>query len=272
MTMFTLIFALFGLLMWVAAGVVVYFRRRQVRKAGLIRDTETSSAASVGAMAAGTLVEVKGTLRCEEPLTSEMAGRECAYYVSRVIREYRETDRDADGDLETRRRSEVVSESEHFAPFLVEDPSGKVGVRGEGAEVDALEVTNRFEEAADGGGGLKIGGVTLQMGEGQQTLGYRRVEHALPIDAAVYVLGTVRADGRVGAPESGGGEGRFLISHRSEQELGKGYGRDALVLGLLAAGLFVFGAVFIAVGLGAGLMAAGSAPVLAGAAPILAGG
>ena len=261
MTMFTLIFALFGLLMWVAAGVLVYFRRGQVRKTGLMRDTETSSAASVGAMAAGTPVEVKGTLRCEEPLTSEMAGRECAYYVSRVIREYRETDRDADGDLETRRRSQVVSESERLAPFFVEDPSGTVGVRGEGAEFDALEVTNRFEESADEGPGLKIGGVTLQMGEGRQTLGYRRVEHVLPVGAPVYVLGAVLADGRVGASEDG--DGRFLISHRSEEDLSKGYGRDALVLGLVAAGLFVFGAVFLAVGLGAGPLAAGPAPVLA---------
>ena len=268
MTMFTLIFALFGLLMWVAAGVLVYFRHRQVRKTGLMRDTETSSAASVGAMAAGTPVEVKGTLRCEEPLTSEMEGRGCAYYVSRVIREYRETERDADGDLETRRRSAVVSESERFAPFFVEDPSGTVGVRGEGAEVDALEATNRFEEAAEGGGGFKIGGVTLQMGEGQQTLGYRRVEHVLPVDAPVYVLGAVRVDGRVGAPE--GGDGRFLISHRSEEDLSKGYGRDALVLGLVSAGLFLFGAVFLAVGLGAGLLAAGPAPVLAAVGSTLA--
>ena len=68
-------------------------------------------------------------------------------------------------------------------------------VRSEGAEVDALEVTNRFEEAADDGGGLKIGGVTLRMGEGQRTLGYRHVEHVLPVDAPVYVLGVVRAGG-----------------------------------------------------------------------------
>ena len=96
---FTLIFTLFGVLMWVAAGVLLYFRRRQLSKTGLMRDTETSDAASVAVMAAGTPVEVKGTLRCKEPLTSEMAGRKCAYYVSRVIREYRETERDADGDL-----------------------------------------------------------------------------------------------------------------------------------------------------------------------------
>ena len=269
--MFTLIFTLFGVLMWVAAGVLVYFRRRQVRKTGLMQETETSSAAAAAKAPAGTLVEVKGTLRCDEPLTSETAGRECAYYVSRVIREYRETDRDADGDLETRRRTQVMSESERFAPFLVEDPSGVVEVRGEGAELDALEVTNRFEEAADAGPGLKIGGVTLQMGQGEQTLGYRHVEHVLPVDAPVYVLGTVRADGRIGASEGEGGEGRFLISHRSEEDLGKGYRRDALVLGLIAAGLFLFGAVFLAVGLSAGLLSAGPSGVSLAVGSALAG-
>src|SRR3712207_2093919 len=263
MMMFTLIFTLFGVLMWVAAGVLVYFRRRQVRKTGLMQETETSSAAAAAKAPAGTLVEVKGTLRCEEPLTSEMEGRDCAYYVSRVIREYRETDRDADGDLETRRRTQVVSESERFVPFLVEDPSGAVWVRGAGAEVDAVEVTNRFEEAAEAGPGLKIGGVTLQMGQGEQTLGYRHVEQVLPVDAPVYVLGVVRADGRIGAPGDEGGGGRLLISHRSEEDLGKGYGKDALVLALVAAGLFLFGAVFLAGGLGAGLLAAVPAPVLA---------
>lgn len=257
--MFSLIFALFGVLMWVAAGVLLYFRRRQLSKTGLMRDTETSPAARVAALAPGTLAEVKGTLRCEEPLTSEMAGRECAYYVSRVIREYRETDRDADGDLETRRRSEVVAESERFAPFFVEDPSGTVGVDGEGAEVDAMEVTNRFEEDAGGAPGLTIGGVAIQLGQGERTIGYRYVESILPVDAPVYVLGSARADGRIGAAGGEGGEGGFLISHRSEEDLGKGYKKDALVLGLIAAALLVFGAVFLAVGFGSGLFAVDAA-------------
>ena len=269
--MFTLIFTLFGVLMWAAAGVLVYFRRRQVRKTGLMRDTETTPAAGVaslaaGTPAAGTPVEVKGTLRCEEPLTSEMAGRRCAYYVSRVIREYRETERDADGDLETRRRTQVVAESERFAPFSVEDPSGTVGVSGEGAEVDALEVTNRFEEGEGGESGFTIGGVTINMGEGERTIGYRHVESVLPVDVPVYVLGVVREDGRIGSLEERGERGGFLISHRSEEELGKGYKRDALVLGLVAAGLFVFGAVFLAVGFGAGLLAAGAEHVALGVA------
>jgi hypothetical protein len=41
----------------------------------------------------GSLVEVKGMLRCEEPLTSEFAEETCAHYSSKVTREYSERDR-----------------------------------------------------------------------------------------------------------------------------------------------------------------------------------
>ena len=152
MVMFTVIFALFGILMLIAAGVLIYFRRRQLRKVELMRGVETSTAAQVAGVSPGTLVEVKGTLRCESPLTSEMAGQTCAYYHSRVLREYTETERDSDGDLRTVRRSETIASNEQFAPFAVEDEWGAVGVRGEGAEVDAQQVLNRFDEEMGGRG------------------------------------------------------------------------------------------------------------------------
>ena len=47
-----------------------------------------------------------------------------------MIRGYRETDKDADGDLKARRRSEVVASEGRFAPFAVVVGSGAVGVRG----------------------------------------------------------------------------------------------------------------------------------------------
>ena len=149
MVMFTVLFVLFvlfGILMLIAAGVLIYFRRLKLRKVELMRRVETSSAAEVAGVSPGTLVEAKGTLRCESPLTSEMAGQTCAYYHSRVLREYTETERDSDGDLRTVRREETIASNEQFAPFAVEDESGAVGVRGEGAEVDALQTLNRFDE------------------------------------------------------------------------------------------------------------------------------
>jgi len=241
---------LFGVVAWVAVGVLLYFRRRTLGKTEAMRGVETSSATEAAGLAPGTPVEVKGTLRCESPLESEMAGRTCAYYLSQVIREYQETERDADGDLETRRRSEVVASNERFAPFAVEDDSGAVGVRGEGAEVDALEVVNRFERDADGG--ITLGGLTVNIGERERTIGYRHVESVLPVDAPVYVLGAVQQGGGIGA-SPGDGEGRFLISYRSEEQLEKKFKRDALVLTLISLGLFVFGAIFLAVGVAAAL-------------------
>src|SRR3712207_1785691 len=129
----------------VAGGALLYFRNRAKQKAALMGQTETSNASDVSGLAPGTLVEVKGTLRCEEPLTSEMAGERCAYYSSKVVREYRESDYDDDDDVGSDRRSEVVAHNEQFAPFTVADSTGSVAVNAEGAEVDARQVVNRFE-------------------------------------------------------------------------------------------------------------------------------
>jgi hypothetical protein len=233
-----IIFLAFGVLAWVAVGVLFYFRKKALEKTDVMRSTATSDAASAAGAAPGTLVEVKGSLRCEEPLTSEMAEKTCAYFLSQVIREYRETHRDSDGDLKTRRRTEVVASNERFAPFAVEDDSGAVGVRAEEAEVDAMEVVNRFEkDDGSGSGSVTLGGFTVNLGGGERTIGYRHVERILPVDAPVYVLGPVGTDGEISAS----GEERFIVSYRSEEQLEKKYKKDARVLALVAAGLAVFG-------------------------------
>ncbi len=247
-----IIFLAFGILAWVAVGVLFYFRKKALGKTDVMRSTETSQAADAASAAPGTLVEVKGALRCESPLTSEMSEETCAYYLSQVIREYRETDRDSDGRTTTRQRSEVVASSERFAPFAVEDDSGAIGVRGEDAEVDAMEVVNRFEKDTGGSGTVTLGGLTVNLGGGERTIGYRHVEKVLPVDAPVYVLGPVRQDGEIAAHD-GEGDSRFIISYRSEEQLEKKYKKDALVLALVALGVFVFGLIFVGVGVAAAL-------------------
>jgi hypothetical protein len=253
-TWMAVIFSVVSIGMWVAAGVLLYFRRKTLGKVELMHSVETSAASDVSGMSPGTLVEVKGTLRCESPLKSEMAEQTCAYYRSQVIREYEETDRDADGELRTRRRSEVVASNERFAPFAVEDGSGAVGVRGEGAEVDALEVMNRFEQDTGGAGSITLGGLTVNLGGGPRTVGYRYVENVLPVDSPAYVLGAVQADRQVGAPTGEEGQSRFLISYRSEEQLEKKLKRDALWQGLIAVVFFVVGLIFLAVGTGVVLL------------------
>ena len=93
-----------------------------------------------------------------------------------------------------------------------------------------------------------LSGVTINLGGGERTIGYRYVEGILPVDEPVYVLGAVQEDRQLGVPAEGE-EKRFLISYRSEEQLEKKYKKDALMLGLIAVGLFLFGALFLAVGL-----------------------
>jgi E3 Ubiquitin ligase len=228
--------------------LLLYFRNKNKQKAALMGQTQTSSASDVSGLAPGTLVEVKGTLRCEEPLSSEMAGEKCAYYSSKVIREYMERDYD-DDDVGSDRRSEVVAHNEQFAPFVVEDSTGTVAVNAEGAEMDAKQVVNRFERnTGSEGPSISLGGTTIHLGGGERTLGYRYTETILPVDAPVYVLGTVQQGGGIGTP-SGDEEHRFVVSHRSEEALGQSLGKTVLWLGVGGIASIAVGVVLLAVGI-----------------------
>jgi len=243
-----LILLLFAVIFVVAGIVLLYFRNKNKQKAALMGQTQTSSASDVSGLAPGTLVEVKGTLRCEEPLTSEMAGERCAYYYSRVTREYMERDYD-DDDVGSDRRSEVVAHNEQFAPFVVEDSTGTVAVNAEGAEMDAKQVVNRFERnTGSEGPSISLGGTTIHLGGGERTLGYRYTETILPVDAPVYVLGTVQQGGGIGTP-SGDEEHRFVVSYRSEEALGQSLGKTVLWLGVGGIASIAVGVVLLAVGI-----------------------
>ena len=243
-----LILLLFAVIFVVAGIVLLYFRNKNKQKAALMGQTQTSSASDVSGLAPGTLVEVKGTLRCEEPLSSEMAGEKCAYYSSKVIREYMERDYD-DDDVGSDRRSEVVAHNEQFAPFVVEDSTGTVAVNAEGAEMDAKQVVNRFERnTGSEGPSISLGGTTIHLGGGERTLGYRYAETILPVDAPVYVLGTVQQGGGIGTP-SGDEEHRFVVSHRSEEALGQSLGKTVLWLGVGGIASIAVGVVLLAVGI-----------------------
>src|SRR4051795_13203886 len=113
-----LILLFFAILFLVAGGVLLYFRNRTKQKSALMSQTETSNASDVASIGPGTLVEVKGTLRCDEPLTSEMAEKTCAYYSPTVTREYLERDYD-DNDVGSDRRTEIIAQNVQFAPFVV---------------------------------------------------------------------------------------------------------------------------------------------------------
>jgi hypothetical protein len=171
---FSLPFLGFPFIAFAVGGVLLYIRRGTVKKTGLMRRVQTTETDRVSGIAPGELVEVKGTLRCDSPLQSQMAGRNCAYYRARVLEVYREHSDHGHGP---RRRERTVSDNEQSVEFYVEDATGRVRVRPEGAEVDAEKVVDRFEEAGAGFFSSKLGN--------------RYVEEILAVDAPIYVLGVV---------------------------------------------------------------------------------
>jgi hypothetical protein len=244
-----LILLFFAVIFLVAGGVLLYFRNRTKQKSALMSQTETSNASDIGGIAPGTLVEVKGTLRCDEPLTSEMAEKTCAYYSSTVTREYLRDDRNDDNDVGSDRRTEIIAQNVQFAPFMVEDDSGFVGIHAEGAEVDARQVMNRFDRNTGNEGSFSLGGVSVNLGGGERTIGYRYSESILPVDESVYVLGAVQEGGNIGAPYSGEKGNRFVVSHRSEEAHTQSLGKTALWLGVGGAAALVLGVVLLVVGI-----------------------
>jgi len=122
-----------------------------------------------------------------------------------------------------------------------------------------LEVVNRFENNTGTEGNFTLGGLTVHLGGGPSTIGYRYVKGILPLDVPVYVLGVAREVGHIGAPADEGGGKWFLSSHRSEEQLEKKYKRAALLRGLLAVGLLLFGSIFVIIGMVAGISAVSAA-------------
>ena len=130
-------FAAFGGIVALLGLACLWFWRKFRHETALMAATQTSRAADVAALPPGTIVEVTGTIRCEAPLTGEFSKRSCVYYKSEIERE---RVRWRDGKRET----ETVTEYnvERHAPFHIEDSSGRVLVRGDGASFEAVRVLN----------------------------------------------------------------------------------------------------------------------------------
>jgi E3 Ubiquitin ligase len=260
---------------WAAGGLLLYVRHRTRRKVDLMRQTQTADTSGVSAFSPGTSVEVKGTLRCESPLQSEMAQESCACYVSRVTREYVRSSGpssdDSPGSHHSRQTaSETLSEIVRAVPFFVEDGTGKVEVHPQGSEVDARKVVDRFKPSASPG--FTLGGAPVPFGEDARTLGYRYTESILPVDSPVYVLGVVREGGGIGAgpgpvdapveelplmkggelastlPSSRDKERRFVISHRSEEALEQDLAKTVFWMGVAAVGALALGIIVAVAG------------------------
>lgn len=260
----------FGIVLLVIAAIMGFGYFKQKKRMNRFESVESatvemlqslaeSMSSGVGAGWLDYATEVNGTVRCVQPLTSEISGKPCVYYAMRVIRQFEEryVERDQQGRQRTRTRSgsEVVSGNKRQVAFQIDDGTGIIAVDPGGAEFIAEQVVSHFEPERGqynqpfrlGGFSFDIGG--SQFGDGRRTLGYQFEEEIIAVGRQVYVHGAVSdQSGHLQLQKSGEEDSKLLISTRSEAQLLKGINKKmrifqvaAIVLTLAGTALILFG-------------------------------
>jgi len=86
---------LIGIVLIPAAGFLLWSWRSSRNDMALMRATETTRAADVAKLPAGSLIEVKGRLRCASPVTGELSQSPSAHFVATIERDYEVFEYDA---------------------------------------------------------------------------------------------------------------------------------------------------------------------------------
>ena len=187
------------------------------------------------------LVELKGTAQCEQPLSSYLAGTTCLYYSYAIEERWSRlvtvTESDGRGGSRqvTRREtgwSQVDARTES-TPFYLQDETGSLLVRPDGARIEAVGVFDRecstwdplYYAKGPAGGIMDSDGVR------------RFSESAIPVGAKLLVVGQARERKDIVAPEIAAdpNASEFLVSVRSAEEVSSGLGWQIWLFGLLGA-------------------------------------
>ena len=243
-----------GIILLIIAVVCFFWGRSQAGELRAMNAADTYTAqmladlhgrvtASLGADALSQPCEVEGQIECDAPLTAPLSGTPCVAYTHTVTREYEEdvTSTDSQGKTETRaeRRSETLENQQRRVNFWVRDATGRALIVPEGADLDLVEMANRYEAAPARGYGRT------------RELGQRFVETVLAVGTKVYVLGC--AIDYQGQPAIGRSprqpSARFLVSRKSERELTQSAASWSRGLYYVAAGSGVAGLALLIAGL-----------------------
>lgn len=179
------------------------------------------------------ITEVKGSVQCENPLTSELAQKACVHYSMRIIRKweerYWETDSQGNRIQKTRSGSDTVASNKQSIPFYINDSTGFIKINPEGAELITTKAYSQFKPGEMQGSSIQIGNFSLNLGNiaslgaGRRTIGYSYEEEIIPIGRDLYVLGEASdASGELTMQKPSEKGKKFIISTKSEEELGRG--------------------------------------------------
>lgn len=182
-------------------AAVLTFRGQGAYKAMFATSTMTAhEAATEARKGVARLVEVCGTAATAEPLISPVTGTPCVYFRFRVI-ELQESNFDYT-DSDGYRRSDnsgtwrTTKDEGDCIDFLLQDPSGSILVISDGADFTGDENTSQLDHY------------------------HKQTEWVVPVGKTLYVLGDAAETPRGPAIQKGP-DGTFIVSSKSEKELGR---------------------------------------------------
>jgi hypothetical protein len=207
-----------GIILVPSAAFLLWSWRAQRNDMALMRATATTRAADIAKLPPGSLVEVKGRLRCAAPVTGDLSKNPCAHFSATVERDYEIVQYDPKRKTSYRvRKTEIVQSNTLFAPFEIEDDSGRARVLPADAIIEGIAAVDRRAVAGEEAGESVMQAALGASNSADRTLGFRYKETQLPLDVEVYVLGVVGENCCIGAPPQGTKGQRFLISVKSEE-------------------------------------------------------
>jgi hypothetical protein len=173
------------------------------------------------------VLEVKGIIKCDNPLVGELSKQKCVYYSMKVTHEYDETYtiRNSQGRSEKRtiRGSEVISSNTQSIHFYVEDDTGRILINPSNAALHTIKAVDRFETSGGNTGTIKFGQFSFTAparSSGRRTLGYRYVEEIIHVERRVYVIGEASdSTGELMLQLQRNKKESFIVSLKSEEEL-----------------------------------------------------
>ena len=213
------------------------------------------------------LVELKGTAECEHPVRSYLAEIDCVYYHYSVSeqweREVVETYTDSEGKSRTRTRTEsgwtTLDSNTVGVPFYLQDDTGVVLVRPEGAEIRPRslfhEVCHQYDPLYYEKGPRR----SIMDSTGRR----RFTESGIPLHQRIFVVGKARERNDVVAAEVADDDNAklYLLTVESEEEvvsrlgwttngwnfLGLALAAGGGAAAAQAGGAFLFGGVYLLV-------------------------
>lgn len=206
-------------------------------------------------------VELKGTIACDAPIVGELSQQQAAMVKTEVSREVEVLRRTTDDQGRTHERwvqqTEQIHSTRLEAPFDLDDGSGRVRIRPDGASLELTKVVDRFEQPGaveQSRASVTFGSFSLQLsgvlGAQKRVIGYRFEESILPLGAELYVLGELSDTGDgLAVRDSDRSDRPFIVSTKGEEALvrsgksttvwGKRIGIGGLAIGTIVAAVGV---------------------------------